>query len=179
MNLPQPQSQIKQHLETSPKRHSKVLRASILGRRLLDGKSATGLGEGFRHANGSCGRANAVAFCQGRGSSLSAFPWVLPCPLNIPEISIVFKILILVNSQWESKIKDHFSGWIDSSSNLNMLITCFLNVAGSADFFRCRISGDRPPLLQKVRTFGLGPLTGRLCYKKSELLGWDPPTPPK
>ena len=23
-------------------------------------------------------------------------------------------------------------------------------------------------------TFGLGPPTGRLCYKKSELLGWDP-----
>ena len=33
---------------------------------------------------------------------------------------------------------------------------------------------NRPPLLQKVRTFGLGPPTGRLCYKKSELLGWDP-----
>ena len=114
-----------------------------------------------------------------RGSPLSAFSWVLPCPLNIPETSIVFKVLILVNIQWESKIKDHFSGWIDSSFNLNMLITCFLNVVGSADFFRCRISGDRPPLLQKVRTFGLGPLTGRLCYKKSELLGWDPPTPPQ
>ena len=66
MNLPQPQSQIKQHLETSPKRHSKVLRAStILGRRILDGKSATGLVEGPEHVNGSCGRANAVAFCQG------------------------------------------------------------------------------------------------------------------
>ena len=62
-----------------------------------------------------------------RGSPLSAFPWVLPSPLNIPEISIVFKVLVLViNIQWESKIKYNFSGWIDSSFNLNMLIMCFL-----------------------------------------------------
>ena len=109
-----------------------------------------------------------------RGSPLSAFPWVLPCPLNIPETSIVFKVLILVNIQWErAKIKDHFSGWIDSSFNLNMLITCFLccwlswffslshfrwpaaSVTKSPNFWAG--TRDRPPLLQNVRTFGLGP----------------------
>ena len=73
-----------------------------------------------------------VESIQYRGSPLSAFPWVLPCPLNIPETSKVFKVLIPANIQWESKIKDHFSGWIDSSFNLNKPL-CVLFVVPSAD----------------------------------------------
>ena len=63
MNLPQPQAG-SSNISKPSRRRSKVHRASYLWRRILNGQCAIRLGEAVLNVNGSCGRANAVAFCQ-------------------------------------------------------------------------------------------------------------------
>ena len=56
-------------------------------------------------------------------------------PLGAPEHPRNFNSFRVLNPakiQRENKIKEHFSGWIDSNFNVNKLIMCFL---------RCWLSG--------------------------------------